>query len=41
MYILGFDQIAESLIQNGADVNARGLDNKTALTWASVNGKQK
>lgn len=36
---LGHDEIAEILIQNGADVNAVGPRNLTALNLAADKGK--
>lgn len=37
--LLGFDKVAELLIQNGADVSIVGQDGTTALTLASRKGK--
>lgn len=36
---LGFDKIAELLIQKGADVNVLGQFGRTALSWAATKGK--
>lgn len=38
--LLGFDKVAELLIQNGADVNIVGNYNETALMKASEQGKK-
>lgn len=37
---LGFDQIAELLIQKGANINVVGSEGNTALIWAAKNGKK-
>lgn len=37
---IGFDKIAEYLIQNGADVNTVGQDGNSILIWAVYNGKK-
>lgn len=36
---LGYDKVAELLIQKGADVNIVGDYGSTALIWAAENGK--
>lgn len=35
---LGFDEIAELLIEKGADTNVVGNSGSTALTWAAEKG---
>lgn len=37
---LGFDKIAEFLIEKGANVDAVGQDGNTPLIWSVYNGKQ-
>lgn len=39
MFLLGFDKIAELLIQNGAKVNVVGQSGGTALMKAAAKGK--
>lgn len=36
---VGFDKVAELLIQNGADANIRSLFSETALIYAAERGK--
>lgn len=37
---LGYDRIAELLIENGADVNIVGKNTNTTLAWAAKLGKK-
>jgi ankyrin repeat protein len=36
---VGFDEIVELLLANGADLNAKDDDGKTTLDWVSSRGK--
>lgn len=38
LFSVGFEKVAEILIQNGADVNIVAKYNETALTYAAENG---
>lgn len=38
--IAGYEEIAEQLIQNGANVDAVGSRGKTALSWAAERGEK-
>lgn len=39
--LLGLDDIAVQLIQNGADVNATDSNGNSALMWSIEKGKKK
>lgn len=38
---LGFDKVAELLVERGADINIQGQGGHTALNWAAYGGNMK